>query len=64
MNNLKILLADKPTGALGSKTEQEIIDLFKLLNKEGKTIIIITYNPLITSQCDRVIEIVDGAIFK
>ena len=64
MNNPKILLADEPTGALDSKTEQEIIDLFKLLNKEGKTIIIITHNPLIASQCDRVIEIVDGAIFK
>lgn len=62
VNNPKVILADEPTGALDSKTEKDIMDLFKLLNKEGKTIIIITHNPLIAEQCDRVIKIVDGSI--
>ena len=62
VNNPSIILADEPTGALDSKTSSEIMELFKSLNKEGKTIIIVTHDPEIAQQCDRIIEISDGKI--
>lgn len=62
VNNPSIILADEPTGALDSKTSSEIMELFKSLNKEGKTIIIVTHDLEIAQQCDRIIEISDGRI--
>lgn len=58
----KILLADEPTGALDSKTGEEILDLFMQLNKEGNTIIMITHDKEIAKKAGRVINIVDGDI--
>lgn len=56
-----ILLADEPTGALDSRTSQEIMNLFKRLNdEEDITIVVITHDPKIAGQCKRSIEIVDG----
>jgi len=56
-----ILLADEPTGALDSRTSQEIMNLFKRLNdEEGITIVVITHDPKIAAQCKRSVEIVDG----
>lgn len=57
-----VLLADEPTGALDSKTAVEIMDVFKQLSEQGKTIIIVTHDLSITNQCDRIIEISDGVI--
>jgi putative ABC transport system ATP-binding protein len=58
-----IVLADEPTGALDSNTSQDIMNLFKRLNKEeGITIIVITHDPKIARQCERVVEIRDGMI--
>lgn len=57
-----VLLADEPTGALDSKTAVEIMDVFKQLSEQGKTIIIVTYDLSIANQCDRIIEISDGVI--
>lgn len=62
VNNPKYIIADEPTGALDTKTSSEIMELFKTLNKEGKTIIIVTHDPEIAQQCDRIIEISDGNI--
>ncbi len=60
--NTPVLLADEPTGALDSKTAAEIMDVFKELNSDGKTVIIVTHDPGVAKKCDRVIEISDGKI--
>ncbi|MGL5149826.1 MAG: ABC transporter ATP-binding protein [Clostridium sp.] len=59
-NNPEIILADEPTGALDSKTGQEVINIFKELNNEGKTVIIVTHDEKIANQCTRIIRIEDG----
>ncbi|MGL5867871.1 MAG: ABC transporter ATP-binding protein [Clostridium chrysemydis] len=59
-----IVLADEPTGALDEKTSKEFMDLLKNINKEGKTIILITHDNKLTKYCDRVIEISDGKIIN
>ena len=61
--NPKFLIADEPTGALDTETSQEIMNLFKRLNhEEGTTIIMVTHDPHVAEQCDRVIKIIDGRI--
>ncbi|MDP5039030.1 MAG: ABC transporter ATP-binding protein [Candidatus Gracilibacteria bacterium] len=62
--NPDIILADEPTGALDSKTGEEILNLFNEINKEGKTVIIITHDPLIASKASRIINIKDGEIIN
>jgi len=59
-----ILLADEPTGALDQKTGQELLKIFKDLNKQGKTVIIITHDEKVAKQCDRVLKIIDGEIIN
>lgn len=58
----KIMLADEPTWALDTKTSNDIMQIFQSLNKEWKTIIIITHEPEIAAQTKRVINIRDGNI--
>lgn len=62
VNDPKIILADEPTGSLDSKTAAEIMSVFKRLNDDGKTVIIVTHDLGIAKQCDRIIEISDGEI--
>lgn len=62
VNEPAMILADEPTGALDTKTSAEIMELFKSLNKQGRTVIIVTHDPKIAEQCDRIIEISDGRI--
>lgn len=57
-----VILADEPTGALDSKTSQEIMELFRALHEEGRTIILITHEEQIAMQCKRKIVIQDGKI--
>ncbi len=61
--NPKFLIADEPTGALDTETSQEIMNLFKRLNhEEGTTSIMVTHDPHVAKQCDRIIKIIDGRI--
>lgn len=62
VNEPSVILADEPTGALDSKTSAEIMELFKELNEQGRTVIIVTHDMKIAEQCGRVIEISDGNI--
>jgi putative ABC transport system ATP-binding protein len=62
VNSPPILLADEPTGNLDSKTGKEIMDLFKSLNGEGQTIIMVTHNPENVGFSSRTIQLLDGKI--
>ena len=62
VNTPSILFADEPTGNLDSKTEGEVMGLFKELNEEGQTIILITHEEEIAKQSKRIINIKDGLI--
>jgi len=62
INNPEIILADEPTGQLDSKTALEIMDIFQHLNAEGKTIIMVTHDPVMAAKAKRVIQIKDGII--
>lgn len=64
INDPSIILADEPTGALDSKTAAEIMDIFRELNSEGKTVIIVTHDLNVARQCGRIIEISDGRIIS
>ncbi len=62
VNNPKILLADEPTGALDSKSGEQIMELFEQLNEEGVTIVMITHDRNIASKAKRIVHIIDGII--
>ena len=62
INNPSVILADEPTGALDVKTTDEIMKVFRNLNKNGTTVIIITHDMEVAGMCDRIIEISDGKI--
>jgi putative ABC transport system ATP-binding protein len=59
-----LILADEPTGALDSKTSHEIIDLLLEINREGKTVLIVTHEHEVANICKRKIEIADGQIIS
>jgi len=62
VNSPPILMADEPTGNLDSKTGKEIMDLFKSLNEEGQTIVMVTHNPENTAISTRTIFLQDGRV--
>ena len=57
-----LILADEPTGNLDSKTGVEILQIFHEMHERGETIVIVTHDPRIAEQCERVVQIVDGQI--
>jgi len=61
-NNPDIILADEPTGNLDSKTGLEIMDLFKEMNKKGKTIILVTHDLNLVKYASKVLKIRDGKL--
>lgn len=64
INNPEILLADEPTGNLDEKNEKIVLDLLKDIKKEGKTIILITHNPALGKQADKMLTLSHGKLLK
>ncbi|NLE15562.1 MAG: ABC transporter ATP-binding protein [Spirochaetales bacterium] len=62
VNNPSILLADEPTGALDTKTGNQIMELFEELNSEGRTVVIVTHDRELGMRCHRQIRIRDGRL--
>ena len=63
-NDPPVLLADEPTGNLDEKTGEEVMEIFRELRSEGRSIIMVTHNPEYENEVDRVIEIRDGRIVR
>ena len=59
-----LLLADEPTGALDTKSGQQIMEIFRKLSREGMTIVMITHEPSIARQADKIYRILDGELYK
>jgi putative ABC transport system ATP-binding protein len=64
VNDPLILLADEPTGALDSKTGQQILKIFEELNAAGTTIVLVTHDPSVAQRAHRTIWLQDGVIFR
>jgi putative ABC transport system ATP-binding protein len=62
VGNPAIILADEPTGNLDSKSGAEIMDIFRSLHEQGMTIVMVSHDPDIAAQCERVVRIKDGVI--
>lgn len=62
VNDAKVLLCDEPTGALDSATSSEIMGIFEELNRNGKTVIVVTHDAKVAVSCKRLICIEDGRI--
>ena len=62
VNSPKLLLADEPTGALDSKSGKQIMELFRQLNDEGVTVVMITHDRKVAEQADRIVYIIDGEL--
>jgi putative ABC transport system ATP-binding protein len=63
-NDPEVILADEPTGNLDSKTGEQVMEILKNLNKQGKTIILVTHNPEMAKQAKKIIKLKDGKIEK
>ena len=62
MNNPTLILADEPTGNLDTKSGHDVMEVLKNLNKEGKTIVLITHEADIAAQAKKIIQLVDGNV--
>lgn len=64
VNSPSVLLADEPTGNLDSKSTFEVIDIFKKLNSEGTTIVMVTHEPDVAEHTKRIVTFKDGVVFS
>ncbi|GAB4441738.1 MAG: ABC transporter ATP-binding protein [Anaerolineae bacterium] len=64
VNNPALLLADEPTGALDSKTSDEVLDLFDELHRQGITLVVVTHDPLVGARAERLVTLMDGKIIS
>jgi putative ABC transport system ATP-binding protein len=64
VNDPVLILGDEPTGNLDSRTSEEILALFQDLNRQGKTVVIVTHEEEIANHCQRVIRFKDGRILR
>lgn len=64
VNDPDVILADEPTGALDTKNAKAILGVFKKLNAQGKTVIIVTHDPYVARQCGRIVLMSDGKIVE
>ncbi len=64
VSNPKVILADEPTGALDSATSNEVMNIFRTVNKQGITVILVTHEEDIAKQSDRIIRLKDGEIIN
>ena len=62
INSPEVILADEPTGQLDSASGKAVMETFKELHSEGKTVIVVTHDPAVASYADRVIKIKDGKV--
>ncbi len=62
MNDASVILADEPTGALDSRSGEEVLSILDELNADGRTIIVVTHDPKVAARARRIIEISDGRI--
>ena len=64
MNEPSLVLADEPTGNLDSRTSEEVISLFRELNQEGITVVLVTHEPEIADHTRRIVTMRDGRIVQ
>ncbi|ADU96850.1 ABC transporter related protein [Thermovibrio ammonificans HB-1] len=64
INSPEIILADEPTGQLDSKSGKAVMEVFKELHREGKTVIVVTHDEKIASYAERIVKIQDGKIVE
>ena len=64
INNPRIIFADEPTGNLDTASSAEVMNIFRNLHSQGRTLVIVTHDPDVGAQADRTIEMKDGRIFS
>ena len=64
VTNPSLILADEPTGNLDSRSTKEVLRIFARLNDEGRTVVLITHEPEVAEQAERVIRLSDGEIVE
>jgi putative ABC transport system ATP-binding protein len=62
VNRPRLLIADEPTGALDSRNGEQVMSLFQSLHREGHTLVMVTHDPAVAKQADRVIMLRDGVV--